>query len=94
MIPPAAGATAPAAEAAAPVVAPTMEPSEPQPTTHPGFDARSEGRKRPEPAAARPAPEKQRQPQRQTPIWTYVGMGFLFGLILLGVYQVYGILAH
>ena len=94
VIPPAAGAAAPTAEAAAPVVAPTMEPSEPQPTTQPGFDSRSEGRKRPEPAAGRPAPEKQRKPQRETPIWTYVGVGFLFGLILLGVYQVYGILAH
>jgi len=94
VIPPAAGAAAPTAEAAAPVVAPTLEPSEPQPTTRPGFDARSEGRKRPEAEAARTAPEKQRKPQRETPIWTYVGVGFVFGLILLGVYQVYGILAH
>ena len=31
---------------------------------------------------------------QQTPIWTYVGVGFAFGLVLLGIYQLYGLLAH
>ena len=93
VVPIAAGATqAPAP--AAPIAAPTMEPSEPQPTTQPGFESRSDARKRAEAAAGRTATEKPRKPQRQTPIWTYVGVGFTFGLILLGIYQLYGILAH
>jgi hypothetical protein len=95
VIPPAAGSPVPPARAAAPaapIAAPSMEPSEPQPTTQPGFDARSENRKRAEPA--RPAPEKPRSPKRETPIWTYVGVGFTFGLALLGIYQLYGLLAH
>jgi hypothetical protein len=37
--------------------------------------------------AARPKP-------RQAPIWTYVGVGFTFGLVLLGIYQLVGRLAH
>ena len=41
----------------------------------------------PAPAAARPA-------TRQAPIWTYVGVGFTFGLVLLGIYQLVGRLAH
>jgi len=78
--------------AAAPLAAPTAEPSEPQPTTTPGFDSRGAARKRPEPGAAAPGGEK--QPRGQTPIWTYVGVGFAFGLVLLGIYQLYGLLAH
>jgi hypothetical protein len=78
--------------AAAPIAAPAAEPSEPQPTTTPGFDSRGAGRKRPEPGAAAPAAEK--QPRGQTQIWTYVGVGFAFGLVLLGIYQLYGLLAH
>jgi hypothetical protein len=39
------------------------------------------------PAAAKP-------PGRQAPIWTYVGVGFTFGLALLGIYQLVGRLAH
>jgi hypothetical protein len=35
-----------------------------------------------------------RAPQKQTPIWTYVGVGFAFGLVLLGIYQLVGRLAH
>lgn len=95
VVPIAAGSTAPATQApapAAPMAAPTMEPSEPQPTTQPGFESRAEGRKRPE--TGRTGVEKPRKPQRETPIWTYVGVGFTFGLILLGIYQLYGILAH
>jgi len=78
--------------AAAPIAAPAAEPSEPQPTTTPGFDSRGAARKRPEGAPATAAGEK--QPRRQTPIWTYVGVGFAFGLVLLGIYQLYGLLAH
>jgi hypothetical protein len=53
----------------------------------------SDPRKRPEPAAPVTA-EKPRQPRRETPVWTYVGVGFAFGLVLLGIYQLYGLLAH
>ena len=86
---PTATAPAPPRAAAAPIAAPSSEPSEPQPTTTPGFDSRGAARK---PGAAAPAGEK--QPQKQTPIWTYVGVGFAFGLVLLGIYQLYGLLAH
>jgi hypothetical protein len=34
------------------------------------------------------------KPARGTPVWTYVGVGFLFGLALLGIYQLVGVLAH
>jgi hypothetical protein len=78
------------AAAAAPIVAPVAEPSESQPTTEPGFDSKS--RKRAEPA---PVPaEKPRKPRAQTPVWTYIGVGFAFGLVLLGIYQLYGLLGH
>ena len=90
--PPTAPAAAPPRAAAAPIAAPTSEPSERQPTTTPGFDSRGAARKRPEPGAAAPAAEK--QPRQQTQIWTYVGVGFAFGLVLLGIYQLYGLLAH
>jgi hypothetical protein len=33
-------------------------------------------------------------PRRQAPIWTYIGVGFTFGLALLGIYQLVGRLAH
>ena len=36
----------------------------------------------------------EKQPRQQTKIWTYVGVGFAFGLVLLGIYQLYGLLAH
>ncbi|HVV49786.1 MAG TPA: hypothetical protein VHO06_09015, partial [Polyangia bacterium] len=75
------------------VAPPPAETNESQPTTQPGFDAK--GRKRPEPAAPAPvAAEKPRKPRPQTPIWTYIGVGFAFGLVLLGIYQLYGLLAH
>jgi hypothetical protein len=92
--PPAAAppAAAPPRAAAAPVATPTAE-SEPQPTTQPGYDSRGGARKRPEPAAPVTA-ERPRKPRRETPVWTYVGIGFAFGLILLGIYQLYGLIAH
>jgi len=92
VIPVAASTQAPAP--AAPIMAPTMEPSEPQPTTQPGFESRTDARKRPETGAGRTTSEKPRKPRPQTPIWTYVGIGFTFGLALLGIYQLYGLLGH
>ncbi len=82
-------AAAPPRAASAPIAAPTSEPSERQPTTTPGFDSRGAARK---PGAAAPASDK--PPQKQTQLWTYVGVGFAFGLVLLGIYQLYGLLAH
>ena len=32
--------------------------------------------------------------RRETPIWTYVSVGFTFGLVLLGIYHLVGLLAH
>jgi hypothetical protein len=93
MEPPAAAAPPRAATAPASPISPTMAPApeaERQPTTEPGFDQR----KRPEPAAAPVTEEKPRKPRRETPVWTYVGIGFAFGLILLGVYQLYGLIAR
>ena len=84
-------AAAPPRAAAAPITAPSAESSERQPTTTPGFDHRGAGRKRPEPGTTAPA---EKQPRQQTQIWTYVGVGFAFGLVLLGIYQLYGLLAH
>jgi len=40
------------------------------------------------------APAASRPPVRQAPIWTYIGVGFAFGLVLLGIYQLVGRLAH
>jgi hypothetical protein len=85
-------AAAPPRAAAAPVAAPTAD-NESQPTTQPGYDSRGGARKRPEPAVPVTA-ERPRQPRRETPVWTYVGIGFAFGLILLGIYQLYGLIAH
>jgi hypothetical protein len=47
----------------------------------------------PAPAAAG-ATERVRTPKRETPIWTYVGVGVTFGLVLIGIYQLVGYLAH
>jgi hypothetical protein len=45
-------------------------------------------RAQPRAAAAKRAPE------RQAPLATYIGVGFAFGLVLLGIYQLVGRLAH
>ena len=59
--------------------------------------------KRPAPAPAGATQEVDRtQPTRsaaktrpnETPVWTYVGVGFVFGLALLGVYRLVMVLAH
>jgi hypothetical protein len=47
----------------------------------------------PAPAAAAAA-EKTHTIKRETPIWTYVGVGVTFGLALIGIYQLVGMLAH
>jgi hypothetical protein len=47
----------------------------------------------PAPAAAT-ASEKTSVAKRETPIWTYVGVGVIFGASLIGIYQLVGLLAH
>jgi hypothetical protein len=72
-------------------------------TTQFGFDARPSGvpkkvesksdkseKTKPVRAPAAPRPST----ERQGPLWTYVGVGFAFGLALLGIYQLVGRLAH
>ncbi|HVT10002.1 MAG TPA: hypothetical protein VHO67_21220 [Polyangia bacterium] len=83
MAPPPAAAPA----AAAPAAAAATEASEP--TTRPGFEPRPEGRKRPEPAVTQRVPAA-----GQTSVAAYVGVGFAFGLALLGIYELYAMLAH
>ncbi|HXJ21679.1 MAG TPA: hypothetical protein VMT03_15755 [Polyangia bacterium] len=95
MAPPPAAAPAPA-----PTPAPSPAPAAPvaaaaettEPTTRPGYEPRTEPRKRPEPAAARP--EATSPGKRETSIAAYVGVGFAFGLALLGVYELWALLAH
>ena len=93
-----------ASPAAAPAPAPAKDPGR---TTHFGFEAAPAPKKVPEKddksdkvdktkptRAPAPAPAAARTPSRQAPIWTYVGVGFTFGLVLLGIYQLVGRLAH
>ena len=47
----------------------------------------------PAPAAAA-ASEKTSIPKRETPIWTYIGVGVIFGASLIGIYQLVGLLTH
>jgi hypothetical protein len=84
---------APAPAAAAPAVPVATAAESTEQTTRPGYEARTETRKRPEPAAAKPEPQEAPAP-RQTSIAAYVGVGFAFGLALLGVYELYALLAH
>jgi hypothetical protein len=43
----------------------------------------------------RRAPDENLRPaKKEAPIWTYVGVGFVFGLALLGIYQLVGLLGH
>jgi len=39
-------------------------------------------------------PAKTKPKVTGTPVWTYVGVGFVFGLALLGVYRLVMLLAH
>jgi hypothetical protein len=48
----------------------------------------------PAPAAIGGTTDRIRPPKKETPIWTYVGVGVTFGLALIGIYQLVGMLAH
>ncbi|HVZ74322.1 MAG TPA: hypothetical protein VHJ20_18205 [Polyangia bacterium] len=88
----------PPSEAAAPAPAPAKDVGR---TTHHGFESRAatgpqkKVEEREKPAEKVPARTTATRPaQRPTAIWTYVGVGFTFGLVLLGIYQLVGRLAH
>jgi hypothetical protein len=100
IIPPAASAGAPPETAAPLAAAAAAETSETSRTTHQGYGGQSAAA---EVVPARvPAAEDRTSPVRAVtakksrgiPVWTYVGVGFLFGLALLGIYQLVGVLAH
>jgi hypothetical protein len=90
--------------AQAPAPAPAKE-KDPGRTTQFGFEAgaapkkveeRSEKSDKTKPTrapAAAPAKAPER-PTRPAPIWTYIAVGFGFGVVLLGIYQLVGRLAH
>jgi hypothetical protein len=71
-------------------------------TTQFGFDARpaavpkkvEQKSDKSEKVRSARAPAASRPPEHQAPIWTYIGVGFTFGLALLGIYQLVGRLAH
>jgi hypothetical protein len=65
---------------------PVRRPSGPAPTLAARSDS-SESIRRSIDEGARPA-------KKEAPIWTYVGVGFVFGLALLGIYQLVGLLGH
>ena len=81
-------AAAPAAAAATPAAA-AAAPEASEPTTRPGFEPRPDTRKRPEPSVTQRVPAA-----GQTSVAAYVGVGFAFGLALLGIYELYAMLAH
>jgi hypothetical protein len=74
------GYSAPAAEAPKRPSAPVAAPT-PRPAPAPA------------PIAAA-ASEKTQATKRETPIWTYVGVGVLFGAGMIGIYQLVGLLTH
>ena len=88
-------------EAAAPLAAAAAaETSETSRTTHQGYGGQASAS---EVVPARVSPVEDRtspvravtaKKSRGIPVWTYVGVGFLFGLALLGIYQLVGVLAH
>jgi hypothetical protein len=97
IIPPAASAGAPS-EAAAPLAA-AADSSETSRTTHQGYGGQAAAEVVPArvpPAEDRTSPVRAvtAKKSRGIPVWTYVGVGFLFGLALLGIYQLVGVLAH
>ena len=71
-------------------------------TTHQGYDGDPATAPEAIVAAKTPATDDRTAPvrvatakkSRGIPVWTYVGVGFLFGLALLGIYQLVGVLAH
>jgi ribonuclease E len=48
----------------------------------------------PAPAPVAAAAEKTSVTKRETAIWTYVGVGVIFGAALIGIFQLVGLLAH
>jgi hypothetical protein len=95
----------PPAEAVAPAAAAPAATKEVGRTTHYGFETRpSASQKKAEEkggdksgSRAEKAPARAASPSPSQPpaaIWTYVGVGFTFGLVLLGIYQLVGRLAH
>ncbi len=50
-------------------------------------------RKRPEPGA-KPEPQREEPAKRGTSVAAYVGVGFAFGLALLGIYELWAMLSH
>ena len=99
--PPAAAPAAPAPAAAKPSTAPaSAEPSKPARSTGPHAPAARTQATAPAVSAAsaeldRTAPSKAaKEKSGETPVLTYVGVGFVFGLALLGVYRLVIVLAH
>ena len=97
IIPPSGGEPA---QAAQPLAAKASTPAEGSRATHQGYGGPS-GPAEVIPVKA-PVMEDRTAPVRAStakksrgiPVWTYVGVGFLFGLALLGIYQLVGVLAH
>ena len=98
IIPPAASAGS-SSEGTAPLAA-AADSSEISRTTHQGYGGQAAST---EVVPARVAAIEDRtspvravtaKKSRGIPVWTYVGVGFLFGLALLGIYQLVGVLAH
>ena len=81
------GRHAPGLRLRAPAAEAPKRPSTPVPVAKPAPGTRRPLRPR--------ATERVRAPKkRETPIWTYVGVGVTFGLALIGIYQLVGMLAH
>jgi hypothetical protein len=68
---------------------PVRRPSSPAQTVAARADATEAVRRVTEDKSVPTKPAK-----KEAPIWTYVGVGFVFGLLLLGVYQLVGYLSH
>ncbi|HET6149503.1 MAG TPA: hypothetical protein VFH68_18345 [Polyangia bacterium] len=97
IMPPSGGESAPGAQHLAAAVGTTAEASRTTPQGYGGPSAPAEVvpvkgavmEDRTAPVRASTAKKS-----RGIPVWTYVGVGFLFGLALLGIYQLVGVLAH
>jgi hypothetical protein len=92
----------PPASDTAPAPASLAAAAEASRTTHQGYGGQPSAievvpAKTPAVAEDRTAPVRvaaTAKKSRGIPVWTYVGVGFLFGLALLGIYQLVGVLAH
>jgi hypothetical protein len=103
IIPPASAGSGAAADAppAAPMAAAATESAEASRTTHQGYGGGPAAGTEVVPVRVAPIEERTApvraitaKKSRAIPVWTYVGVGFLFGLALLGIYQLVGVLAH